>query len=75
LHLYHQSGPYSNAFIDIYTINVQTGSSGASAGTAVQMTTLGNRITGSGIGNLGDKGANNTISDWQQHFGTQSASH
>jgi len=66
--LQFQSGPYSNAFVDIYTVNVQTGSSGAYAGTAVQMTTLGNRITGSGIGNLGDKGANNTISDWQTAF-------
>ena len=66
--LQFQSGPYSNAFVDIYTVNVQTGSNGATAGTAVQMTTLGSRITGSGIGNLGDKGANNTISDWQTAF-------
>ena len=66
--LQFQSGPTSNAFVDIYTLNVQTGTSGAYAGTATQMTTLGNRITGTSTGNLGALSSNDTISTWQTAF-------
>jgi flagellin len=66
--LQFQSGPTSNAFVDIYTLNVQTGSSGAYAGAATQMTTLGNRITGTSTGNLGALSSNDTISTWQTAF-------
>ena len=66
--LQFQSGPASNAFVDIYTLNVQTGTSGAYAGTATQMTTLGNRITGTSTGNLGALSSNDTISTWQTAF-------
>lgn len=66
--LQFQSGPASNAFVDIYTLNVQTGTSGEYAGTATQMTTLGNRITGTSTGNLGALSSNDTISTWQTAF-------
>jgi flagellin len=66
--LQFQSGPTSNAFVDIYTLNVKTGTSGADAGTATQMTTLGNRITGTSTGNLGALSSNDTISTWQTAF-------
>jgi flagellin len=66
--LQFQSGPTSNAFVDIYTLNVQTGTSGAYAGAATQMTTLGNRITGTSTGNLGALSSNDTISTWQTAF-------
>jgi len=66
--LQFQSGPASSAFIDIYTLNVMTGSSGSTAGTSTQMTSLGNRITGTTSGNLGALTGNDTISTWQTAF-------
>ncbi len=63
-----QSGANSDAFIQIDTINIQTGTSGTYAGTAAQMTTLGNRISKSGVGNLGTLGLNDTIDAWQTAF-------
>ena len=63
-----QSGANSDAFIQINTINVQTGTSGTYAGTASEMTTLGNRISTSGNGNLGTLGLNDTIDTWQTAF-------
>jgi len=63
-----QSGANSDAFIQIDTINIQTGTSGTYAGTAAQMTTLGNRIAKSGVGNLGTLGLNDTIDAWQTAF-------
>jgi flagellin len=63
-----QSGPNSDAFIQIDTLNVQTGTTGTYAGTASQMTTLGDRITKSGTGNLGALGINDTIEAWQTAF-------
>ncbi len=63
-----QSGATSDAFIQIDTINVQTGTSGTYAGTAAQMITLGNRITKTGVGNLGTLGLNDTIDAWQTAF-------
>jgi len=47
-----QSGPNSDAFIEVDTINIQTGTSGTYAGTASEMTTLGNRISQSGVGTI-----------------------
>jgi flagellin len=63
-----QSGANSDAFIQIDTINVQTGTTGTYAGNASEMTTLGNRITSSGAGNLGTLGLNDTIDTWQTAF-------
>jgi len=63
-----QSGPNSDAFIEVDTINIQTGTSGTYAGTASEMTTLGNRISQSGAGNLGSLGLNDTIDTWQTAF-------
>jgi len=63
-----QSGANSDAFIQIDTINVQTATSGTYAGTAAQMTTLGDRIAKSGVGNLGSLGLNDTIDTWQTAF-------
>jgi flagellin len=63
-----QSGANSDAFIQIDTLNIQTGTSGAYAGTASEMTTLGDRITKSGVGNLGNLGLNDTIDTWQTAF-------
>ena len=68
-----QSGSNSDAFIQIDTINIQTGTSGTYAGTASQMTTLGDRITKSGVGNLGSLGLNDTIDTWQTAFKNSAA--
>jgi flagellin len=63
-----QSGPNSDAFIQVDTINIQTSTSGTYAGTASEMTTLGTRIAQSGVGNLGSLGINDTIDTWQTAF-------
>ena len=63
-----QSGANSDAFIQIDTINVQTGTSGTYAGTALEMTTLGSRIATAGSGNLAALGLNDTIETWQAAF-------
>ncbi len=63
-----QSGPNSDAFIQVDTINIQTSTSGTYAGTASEMTTLGTRISQSGVGNLGSLGINDTIDTWQTAF-------
>lgn len=63
-----QSGATSDAFIQIDTLNVQTGTTGSNAGQALEMTTLGTRISQSGTGNLGTLGANDTIDTWQTAF-------
>jgi len=68
-----QSGANSDAFIQIDTINVQTGTSGTYAGTASQMTTLGDRISKSGVGNLGSLGVLDTIDTWQTAFKNSAA--
>lgn len=68
-----QSGPTSDGFIQIDTINIQTGTSGTYAGTASEMTTLGRRITESGVGNLGTLGVNDTIDAWQTAFRNSAA--
>ena len=71
--LQFQSGANSSAFIDIATLNVQTGTTGSNAGTASEMMTLGTDITGLGAngtvsGTLGSLGANDTIASWQAAF-------
>jgi len=66
--LQFQSGPASDSFINIYTVNVQTATSGAYAGAASQMTTLGTRITSTTSGNLGGLTANDDVADWQAAF-------
>lgn len=63
-----QSGANSDAFIQIDTLNIQTGTTGATAGTAAQMMTLGTRISQSGTGNLGTLGSLDTIDTWQTAF-------
>jgi flagellin len=63
-----QSGANSDAFIQIDTLNIQTGTSGSYAGTASQMTTLGDRIAKSGTGNLASLGLTDTIDTWQTAF-------
>jgi flagellin len=63
-----QSGPNSDAFIQIDTLNVQTGSTGATAGQSSEMMMLGTRITSSANGNLGTLGQLDTIDTWQTAF-------
>lgn len=63
-----QSGPTTDAFIQIDTLNIQTASTGAYAGTSSEMMNLGTRVTSSASGNLGALGANNTIDQWQTAF-------
>jgi flagellin len=68
-----QSGANSDEFIQVDTINVQTGTSGTYAGTASAMTTLGDRISKSGVGNLGSLGVLDTIDTWQTAFKNSAA--
>ena len=63
-----QSGPNSDAFVQINTLNVQTASTGVYAGTATEMLTLGTRITSTAAGNLGGLGDTSTIDVWQTAF-------
>jgi len=63
-----QSGPNSDAFIQIDTLNIQTDATGVYAGTAAEMLTLGTRIKGTTAGNLGNLGASDSIDIWQTAF-------
>ncbi len=63
-----QSGAYSDSFIQINTLNVQTGSTGVYAGTATEMIALGSRISQAGAGNLAALGNNDSIDTWQTAF-------
>jgi len=63
-----QSGPNSDAFIQIDTLNVRTGSTGATAGQSSEMMMLGTRITSAANGNLGTLGQLDTIDTWQTAF-------
>jgi len=63
-----QSSANSDAFIQINTRNVQTGTTGATAGSSTEMMTLGTRISQTGAGNLGTLGALDTIDTWQTAF-------
>lgn len=63
-----QSGATSDAFIQIDTLNVQTGTTGTNAGQSTEMMTLGTRISQTGAGNLGTLGSNDSIEIWQTAF-------
>jgi flagellin len=66
--LQFQSGPTSQSYIAINTINVQTGTTGANAGSSAQMIAVGTAITGTAAGNLGGLTANSTAAQWQTAF-------
>ena len=63
-----QSGANTDAYIQIDTINVQTGTDGVTAGTDKAMIDVGTRISGSGLGNLGALGLSDSIDTWQTAF-------
>jgi flagellin len=63
-----QSGPNSDAFIQIDTLNIQTASTGQFAGSELEMVSLGSVIANSGAGNLGTLGLTDTIDTWQTAF-------
>ena len=63
-----QSGANSDAFIQIDTLNVLTGTTGTYAGQSKEMMTMGTRISQTGAGNLGTLGNNDTIETWQTAF-------
>lgn len=63
-----QSGPNSDAFIQIDTLNIQTASTGQFAGDQLEMVTLGSVISESGAGKLGTLGLTDTIDTWQTAF-------
>ena len=63
-----QSGADSTSFISVNTANIQTGTTGANAGSVAEMTTLGSTITGSGVGKLGGLGTTDSINTWQAAF-------
>ena len=63
-----QSGANSDAFIQINTLNIQTGSTGTTAGSVTEMIALGNRISTAGAGNLAALGNNDSINTWQTAF-------
>jgi len=62
------SGADSSAFIQIDTLNIQTGSSGVEAGSDKPMMDVGSAIAGSGVGKLGALGLNDSIDTWQTAF-------
>jgi len=63
-----QSGADSTSYISVNTANIQTGTTGANAGSVAEMTTLGSSITGSGVGKLGGLGTTDSINTWQAAF-------
>lgn len=63
-----QSGATSDAFITIDTVNVMTGSSGTTAGSAREMTAVGTAITDTATTHLGGLNESNDISTWQAAF-------
>jgi len=63
-----QSGANSDAFIQIDTLNVLTGTTGTYAGQSQEMMTMGTRISQTGAGNLGALGNSDTIETWQTAF-------
>jgi flagellin len=68
-----QSGANSDAYIQIDTLNIQTGNTGQYAGSQLEMTTLGRVISQSGAGNLGTLGLTDTIDTWQTAFKNSAA--
>jgi flagellin-like hook-associated protein FlgL len=63
-----QSGADSSSFIQIDTLNIQTGSSGVEAGSDKPMMDVGSAIADSGVGKLGALGLNDSIDTWQTAF-------
>jgi flagellin len=63
-----QSGANSDEYIQINTLNVLTGDSGATRGSNTNMTQVGTTITGTTAGNLGDLNTSDTIATWQTAF-------
>ena len=63
-----QSGSDSSAFIQVDTLNIQTGSSGIEAGSDKPMMDVGSAVTGSENGKLGNLGLNDSIDTWQTAF-------
>jgi len=63
-----QSGPGSDSYIDINTINIKTGSTGANAGADSEMMDVGTRITSTSNGNLGGLTVNDDTAKWQSAF-------
>jgi hypothetical protein len=68
-----QSGADSEAFIQIDTLNIQTGKTGIAAGSDATMMAVGDAISGSATGNLGGLGVNDSINSWQTAFRNASA--
>jgi hypothetical protein len=63
-----QSGSDSSAFIQVDTLNIQTGSSGVAAGSDKPMMDVGSVVADSGVGKLGALGLNDSIDTWQTAF-------
>ena len=68
-----QSGADSEAFIQIDTLNIQTGKTGIAAGSDATMMAVGDAISGTATGNLGGLGVNDSINSWQTAFRNASA--
>jgi flagellin len=64
-----QSGPSTEAYIDIKTLNVMTGSTGVTQGSADEMIAVGSYITS----NLADLDSSNTDAEWQAVFSSLGA--
>jgi len=64
-----QSGPSTEAYIDIKTLNVMTGSNGVTEGSVDEMIAVGSYITS----NLADLDSSNTDPEWQAVFSSLGA--
>lgn len=64
-----QSGPTTEAYIDIKTLNVMTGSDGVTKGSADEMIAVGSFITS----NLADLDSSSTDAEWQAVFSSLGA--
>ena len=69
--LQFQSGATSAAFVDINTLNIQTGSSGATAGSNAAMMNIGSDMTA--LQNLVTAGSNATSAQWASAFQASAA--
>jgi flagellin len=68
-----QSDADSAAYIQVDTLNIQTGSSGVNAGSDKPMMDVGTTVAGTGTGDLGNLGLNDSINTWQTAFQNASA--
>jgi flagellin len=62
------SGADSSDYIQVDTLNIQTGSSGVEAGSDKPMMDVGSVVADSGVGKLGALGLNDSITTWQTAF-------